>query len=294
MKCSKRAILLSLGLGLGLGWVGGVLFEHYVSVNGVLDWAGVDHWQQRYIGRAKHGRTPVPWSAAPKGRTMVALVFGQSNAGNSGETAAGEFRGVYEFYRGRIYDARDPLLEASGGGGSIWMRLGARLIETGQYDTVVLVPLAVGVTGIERWAPGGNLHRWLLAVIANARAAGLTFTHLLWQQGEADAMSATSPEIYTAQFDAMLNSIRAVGVDAPIFVAQSTICGKHTGSQALRDAQASLASPTKGIYVGPNTDTLGRSFRYDGCHFGTDGLNRAAELWQKALAAIPGKPAPSK
>lgn len=267
------------------GWAGGILFEHYVGVNALLDWASIDHWQQRYHGRAVRDRVPVPWPAAARGRTMVALVFGQSNAGNSGETTSGEHRGVYEFYRGRVYDARDPLLEASGNGGSIWMRLGARLVESGQYDTVVLVPFALGSTAIQRWAPEGNLHGWLLSVIAQAHASGLKFTHLLWQQGEADAMAGTPAEGYKARFGAMLDSIRAAGVDAPIFVARTTICGKHAGSDELRAAQGSLADPARGIRAGPDTDTLGRALRYDGCHFSTDGLDRAAELWQQALAA---------
>jgi hypothetical protein len=44
---------------------------------------------------------------------MVALVFGQSNAGNNGESPGTAQRGVYEYYRGQLLEARDPSPSAS-------------------------------------------------------------------------------------------------------------------------------------------------------------------------------------
>ena len=59
-------------------------------------------------------RATVPRSTLPAGRTMVALVFGQSNAANSGQRRANGGPGVYNFYAGNLYRAQDPLLGATG------------------------------------------------------------------------------------------------------------------------------------------------------------------------------------
>jgi hypothetical protein len=40
-----------------------------------------------------------------------------------------------------------------------------------------------------------------------------------------------------------------------------------------------------GVHAGPNLDALGFAERYDGCHFSTEGLERAADLWLDALQA---------
>src|SRR6185436_12155389 len=177
-------------------FAGGVLFERYVGTDAFIDWAGLRHRLALHQVRSSTAaRTPVTLPKTAPGRTMVALVFGQSNAGNSGETRAAPHPGVFEVHRGRIYEARDPLLGATGDGGSVWMRLAAKAIASGAYDTVVLVPFAFGTADIASFAPGGSLHEGLLDAIAGARERGLAFTHLLWEQGEADAIERTSGEV---------------------------------------------------------------------------------------------------
>jgi len=265
-------------------FAGGVLFERYVGTDAFIDWAGLRHRLALHQVRSSTAaRTPVTLPKTAPGRTMVALVFGQSNAGNSGETRAAPHPGVFEVHRGRIYEARDPLLGATGDGGSVWMRLAAKAIASGAYDTVVLVPFAFGTADIASFAPGGSLHEGLLDAIAGARERGLAFTHLLWEQGEADAIERTSGEVYRQKFGAMLASIRGLGVGAPIYVARATRCSKVHPSAEIANAQSALADPAAGILPGPDLDTLGFADRYDGCHFSTDGLERAAELWLGAL-----------
>jgi len=163
------------------------------------------------------------------------------------------------------------------------MRLAAKAVASGAYDTVVLVPFAFGTADIASFAPGGSLHEGLLEAVAGARERGLAFTHLLWQQGEADAIERTSGEAYRQRFGAMLASIRGLGVDAPIYVARATRCAKVHPSDEIANAQSALADPAAGILPGPDLDTLGLADRYDGCHFSTEGLERAAELWLGAL-----------
>ena len=273
-------------------FVAGVLFERWIGTDAAIDWAGLRHKLFLHETRSTTDRVAARPPATAPGRTMVALVFGQSNAGNSGETRGTSPRNVFEFYRGRLYEARDPLLGATGDGGSIWTRLAAKAIASGAYDAVVLVPFAIGTAEIARFAPGGSLSGGLLGVIAEAQKSGLAFTHLLWDQGEADAYAKTSPEAYRQRFEAMVAAIRGLGVRAPVYVARATRCAKIRPSEELGNAQAALVSLASGVHAGPNLDALGFAERYDGCHFSTEGLERAADLWLDALHAPVPRVAP--
>jgi Carbohydrate esterase, sialic acid-specific acetylesterase len=225
-----------------------------------------------------------PLAATAKPRIMVALVFGQSNAANFGESRHTSDMHVFAFHEGRWYQpATDPLPGANGEGGSVWTRLGDRLITQKVYAGVVFVPVAIGGTEIARWAPGGDLHPLLLKTIDDATKSGLKFTHLLWHQGESDAVLGTSRADYEARFLAMLASIRAHGVAAPVFVAVATRCGQYPPNWSIELAQRELVNPDLGIYAGPNTDWLGPEYRHDGCHLSNQGLDLHADMWVNLL-----------
>ncbi len=143
------------------------------------------------------------------------------------------------------------------------------------------------------WAPGGRLSEGLSHTVEGARAAGLTFTHLLWLQGEADAMAHTPAQAYRERFAAMLAALRHEGVAAPIFVARASRCAKTRPDEEIRGAQSALVASDLSILAGPDTDALGFAERFDGCHFSSEGLDRAADLWVEAIGSArrnPGRP----
>jgi hypothetical protein len=216
-------------------------------------------------------------------RTMVALLFGQSNAANEGESPKVATERVLNEFNGRLFHAEDPLLGSTGQGGSVWTRLGDEIIERKLYDEVIFFPMAVSASRIARWSPGGDIHPKLIQRIREAKPMGLTFTHLLWHQGESDALSKTSKIAYQKSFHAMLDSIRREGVTAPIYVSVATRCNKERPNRTIQEAQTELVNPSEGIYAGPNTDILGLEYRYDGCHFTDEGLQEAALLWLEVL-----------
>lgn len=220
--------------------------------------------------------------AAP--RTMVALVFGQSNAANFGETRRVAGPNVLNLRNGVLTRARDPLRGANGQGGSVWTRLGDKVIAAGLYDRVIFVPAAIGATEIAEWVPGMPLHELILSAIRDAQKRGLTITHLLWHQGESDAFLKIGYADYQLRFRNMLRSIREQGVGAPVFVSVATRCGQYPVSEEIQGAQMNLVNHDAGIWAGPNTDDLDAGFRHDGCHFSTAGLDRAAGLWLDAIA----------
>src|SRR5947209_476712 len=83
--------------------------------------------------------------------TTVILTFGQSNAANSGEeryAARGPVH-VFNVFDMRFYRAVDPLPGASHDGGSVWGRVGDKLIDAGIARSVLVVPIAFGATYIK-------------------------------------------------------------------------------------------------------------------------------------------------
>ena len=97
--------------------------------------------------------------------TAVLLVIGQSNAANyQGQRHQSGDDRVINFSAGHCYRAASPLLGADGELGETWTLLGTKLIQSGLYRTVILIPAAVGGSAIHRWADGGDLNKMMVAV----------------------------------------------------------------------------------------------------------------------------------
>jgi hypothetical protein len=220
-------------------------------------------------------------------RSAVIFVFGQSNSANQGEPGSQHVATgpVINFnpYDGNCYRARDPMLGASGNNGSFVARLGDQLTLNHTFDRVVFITIGEA-SFISYWTPEGNIHYpKLIFALRQAKAAGLTITHMLWQQGEQEgAYIDADGEAYQRSFRSMLASIRAQGVMAPIYVAQSTIC-RTLSNPIITGAQKALVDDDD-IRAGPNTDLIGFEDRYDGCHMKASGLDRMAKMWADILA----------
>jgi len=224
---------------------------------------------------------------SPNRRHAVLLTFGQSNSANFGDTryTAGDRVVNFNPHNGRCYRTEDPLLGADGDGGSVWGRLGDRLVASGAFDRVLVVPFGIGGTSLREWTTGGRLHPRVEYTIRQLQRAHIAPTHVLWHQGENDARDRTSAADYSAMFSALVDALRDYGVDAPVFPAVATICG-NLGSEEIREAQRALPRQLEGVYPGPDTDSLSdMRDRYDLCHFSERGLERHARLWETALRA---------
>ena len=216
-------------------------------------------------------------------RTAVIVVHGQSNAGNYGSTrhTAREAVDNFDPATGKCFAAADPLLGADGAGGSFATPLGDILIQAGRYDRVILVPLAVGGASLSVLNNEGA--ELLTNAISKLKAAGLTPTHLLFQQGEKDAMLTTSAEQYVVQLHQLVKRFRAAGFDAPFYLSRSTKCDSVAPKNmaAVRAGQLSAIDEALNIRQGPDTDTIGNEGRNpsDGCHMNEAGTLANAALW---------------
>ncbi len=223
-------------------------------------------------------RKEVSFNEVNQGRLMIVLTFGQSQAANYGETKYSSKENVYNYYNGKFYTAVDPLLGTTGKRGSVWTRLGDKIIEQGLYDNVLFVPIAVGASGIESWSPDGNLYHWITDAIDGLRKYKLEITHMFWSQGSYDSWQHTpeAAEEYKAEFMEMVDGIRKYGVTAPIYVSIETYSYGNSDPY-IQQAQRHLVNIDAKIYPGPNNDEIKE--RWDGVHFSNKGLDKLANLW---------------
>ena len=173
------------------------------------------------------GRSAVP--CVPHGRSAVLLIAGQSNAGNLGDGPR-RFASPnvlnYNLFDRQCYPAQDPLLGTSGDGANWATVLGDLLIKSGAYDSVILVPIAVGSTRIEQWVPGAVHHPRFLVALAHLYSLRLLPTAVLWQQGEGnDVNTAAEIKDYSNALRSIVTSVRGHWGTAPFYAALSTRCG---------------------------------------------------------------------
>jgi len=226
----------------------------------------------------------------PRGRLMVVLVLGQSNSANHAQTRAAGGTGVFSWHEGRCYAALDPLPGASGDGGSLWTHLGPAIVSSGAFDAVLFVPLGITSTSVAQWARHPFLVQRLTFTVQGLWRAGREITHVVWYQGEADSFKQTPASEYRRDFAQVLERLRSIGVAAPIWVAQATLCQARS-NPAVRKLQARLPHEFAGVRAGPDMDALfGPLHRYNGCHFSTSSAPLAAQAWLQVL--LHSEPAP--
>ncbi|MHC1733127.1 MAG: sialate O-acetylesterase [Bacteroidales bacterium] len=220
----------------------------------------------------------------------VIFTFGQSNSANYGQTPYTCKLEVYSWYNGSMAKAADPLPGASGDKGSVWGRLGDKLIEAGMARKVLIVPVGVGSTTVSQWSEKGELNDRIKASLNDLKSKGIVIDLILWHQGESDNLANTSGTSYIGDFESVLATFRKNNVFAPLFMA---IASYHPGSipdkpngwdPAVRQAQKEIIKSRVDVYMGPDTDALNKCYyRYDGVHFSEPGLEKHAELWLKSL-----------
>ena len=280
-------------------------------------WAGVVRiWAVRYSLQLIEG-LPKPFVSAPESRpfavnsagrllgyagkieiqcpqqtrgTAVILIAGQSNAANSGAQRHNTRHPdrVLNFAGGRCYIAASPLLGSNGFAGEYWTLLADQLIDAGTFDHVILAPLAVGGSKVEQWAKGGALNATMIPLVQDLTTR-YRVTHVLWHQGEADFALKTDPALYKEYFLSFVESLRANGIDAPVFISKATRClPGWSEPNAIRTAQQELASSEPGLTAGVDTDKLlDAQDRYDDCHFADSGEVKTATAWAAILARHP-------
>jgi Carbohydrate esterase, sialic acid-specific acetylesterase len=243
--------------------------------------------------------------------TDVWYIIGQSNASNWGDGRYTAGQRTYMYGRdGQCYQASDPIAGTDGTGAGPWARLadlmvGQKAVNRDTITAVVIVDRAVGASSIKDWMPGRGLNSQMISSLTDAKLHGFVPTRIVWVQGEADALATTSTSEYVEDFFSMLGSIRALGIKAPVWVAQTTMCNLRTardpndldvlwrtpdyyvdsevGRQNVRAAQQIIGGWNENLHNGANLDSIDIALRRDGCHMGSYALDQEAQLWMRAF-----------
>jgi hypothetical protein len=227
-------------------------------------------------------------------RTAVLLVLGQSNAANYGgqRFVSQDNASVVNFFEGKCFVSESPLLGSTGTKGEYWTRLGNLLVSSGQFDQVVVAPLAFSGSEVARWARGGDLNAMLVETLTHLHAAGYRVTQTLWDQGEIDYVKGTSEQTYVKDLTSMIETLRQLKMDAIVYVSVASKCLEasngglktHNPENAIVRAQTAVARNVKGVKPGANTDRLLDDLdRYDDCHIGGSGAEKVAQAWAELL-----------
>ena len=221
-------------------------------------------------------------------RTMVLLISGQSNSANhGGQRYASQYGDkVLNYFDGKCYVAKSPLLGATGLEGDSWTFLGNLLIQQGVADQVIIAPTGIAGSAISQWEVGSP-YQQMLQSSAQKLLSQYRVTHMLWHQGETDYGKHTSQADYEKLFTGIVDALRQQGMDAPIYVSQTSQCWMDANWRAdnpVTQAQRALVNPEKKIFAGVNSDALMDELdRFDNCHFSGSGQEKFARAWLELL-----------
>ena len=225
---------------------------------------------------------------------LVILVVGQSISSNFGSTRYTAGKNVFSFYNGNCYAGNDPLPGADGTGGSVWSRLGDRLVQRGLAKNVLLVAIGSGGSSVSEWVPDAKLYPRLVDAASSLRVAGIKPNFVIWFQGSRD--QRMDPDRYRNLLHEFIYSFPFLGITlgqpTRLLVATHTRC-KSGPVPELQAAQQSVVNPAEFVFAGPNMDVLEDDLKYDGCHYNERGLNLAATMWLGAIErALPSTSQP--
>jgi hypothetical protein len=220
-------------------------------------------------------------------KPIVILALGQSNAANHGARGIDADVPVALIADGKCVMAVDPLPGGTGVGGSIWYRLPRHFVKLEPRQPIVMSVLAVDATSIAEWTNDKSLLRERLSQqLKSMQALGLAPKFVLWQQGEADAIIGTSQLDYSAGLDKLAGILDQEKVNAPIVVALSTVC-RTEPNPMIRAAIEEKVAANRRFQLGPDTDyDIHEGLRSKKCHFSSEGLDHAAQLWASTIASL--------
>jgi hypothetical protein len=154
-----------------------------------------------------------------------------------------------------------------------------KVIASGKFKRVILVPAAVGGTPMESWAPGGIHWDRILVRMDELKASGYKATHFLVSQGEREADMGDDGVKYQKDAIRLLSALKKTG--AEVYLATTGRCNKSQ-NLAIRTAQERARLATRS-YKGPDLDLIGPEHRVRGCHLDGAGARQVSASWADAV-----------
>jgi len=252
--------------------------------------------QWNYQGRTQ----ALPYLTAGE-HTTVIITYGDSLAAstdNSAYTVINTGKVLdFSIENGGAYQAKTPAFGCSDEGvpasNGFWgHRLGDKLINGGYTQKVFMCNLGIGSTGTTDWATTQYNRRF--AVLYNRLVqTGLINADvvlILSSLGGLDQILAVPSATVTANYLTIWSAIRAAGFTTQrIYPALSSWGGGGTGgvngTNVRTGIQNAVAAATN-VYLGPDTDVIPITSRYDSNHFKAVGSDQDATLWLNTIKGL--------
>ena len=209
----------------------------------------------------------------PKSANVI-LVAGQSNAANFVSSLEYENKFHVNHFASRCYPLQNPVFGATGYESSVVPAIASKLTSRIPH---IFIAAAWGGTHVRDWSrDDSELTRYANLQLKQLNTNGHKLSAVIWMQGEADYNESGLD--YKSHFNKMrAKLLEGISIEQnfKLVITQSTRCGGPR-SEALNSHQRELGKDAN-TYVTEVTDSLGASFRRDGCHLNELGTEAVAK-----------------
>lgn len=185
---------------------------------------------------------------------------------------------------GLCYPAGKQLTGIASDEASPWIRMANLLLRKERRERVLLVPLLTQHSPIDKWRPPhGSIFQRLADLISALQAMNISIDAIIWQHGLKNEPAISAPSLYEEVFDAMLNQLRTMNIQAPLFVALTGSCPGAAGGP-VRSAQTAVIDSQSNVFSGPDLVSFDSTYFHEaGCALNQMGLERYAQAWAETL-----------
>ena len=211
--------------------------------------------------------------------------FGQSNASNfvkpkiSLNLPPNIFQ--YDWKTKKCFKYKEPLIGADGKYGNVITYTALKISENTEKP-ILIIPFGKNNSSVLEWAYL-KLHKHHMQVLNNIKESNLNPNIFLWHQGENDSQFITKKSIYKDALQLVIKRTNDYFPESFFGIAIASKCKKYE-SNLIREAQIETTELNKNIFISANSDEIvGKSLRYDGCHFNAEGANILGEKYYESI-----------
>lgn len=244
-------------------------------------------FKEQYMGRIADVTNYTKVDMQITSKSGIYITFGQSHAVNSGELGYNVKGNVFQFFFGEIFKYEDPAVGGNGYGGSVWGRVGDKLIESQVHDNVIFANTGYGGLKIDELTSGVNFNYFKNNYDQLIKQYGKVDA-ILFHQGFSDNLNNTDSELYYDFLEQFVIKLKEEEVYAPIVIALSSACYDSNHNIDIINAQKKSIENFQHIYRGPNSDLLFEpKYRLkDRCHFSSLGHEILSSEWVDSIKKI--------
>lgn len=217
----------------------------------------------------------------PKESINVAYV-GQSNHGNIIERVqnldlSNENVFTYDWRLGVCSKYKEPLAGAdgrAGGFGHVSSDTIYFLKKNYNFsENIVFLGFSKGGTRAQDWASGTFANKFDF-FLKKLKKDDIKIDYVFWHQGESEIKDANSIyyQNYINDIQLIFQKFLKTSKKTKIGMALVSVCNSER-SKSLINSQRSIIQSNDRVFLTLNTDNLGSSYRYDGCHFNSLGAS---------------------